>query len=87
MESINGAVEEMLFAGLPRYTHRQTQGLAAACAAHARLGPATLLLYDVTTLYFETDKADGFREPGSPRSAASNRRSPSGCSQTTPGSR
>ena len=28
------------------------------------LGPATLLLYDVTTLYFETDTADGFREPG-----------------------
>ena len=25
VESINGAVEEMLFAGLPRYTHRQTQ--------------------------------------------------------------
>lgn len=38
--------------------------LAAACAAHAHLGPATLCLYDVTTLYFETDKADGFREPG-----------------------
>jgi hypothetical protein len=36
--------------------------LAAACAAHAHLGPATLCLYDVTTLYFETDKADGFRE-------------------------
>nr|WP_170265751.1 IS1634 family transposase [Gordonia araii] len=40
------------------------QQLAAACAAHAGLGPATLVLYDVTTLYFETDKADGFREPG-----------------------
>ncbi|MFT4085667.1 MAG: IS1634 family transposase [Gordonia sp. (in: high G+C Gram-positive bacteria)] len=40
------------------------QRLAAACAAHAGLGPATLVLYDVTTLYFETDKADGFREPG-----------------------
>lgn len=38
--------------------------LARACAAHANLGPATLVLYDVTTLYFETDKADGFREPG-----------------------
>ena len=25
VESINGAAEEMLFAGLPRYTHRQTQ--------------------------------------------------------------
>jgi hypothetical protein len=37
--------------------------LAAACAEHAALGPASLVLYDVSTLYFETDKADGFREP------------------------
>jgi transposase len=28
------------------------------------LGPASLLLYDVSTLYFETDTGDGFREPG-----------------------
>jgi transposase len=28
------------------------------------LGPATLILYDVTALYFETDEGDGFREPG-----------------------
>jgi hypothetical protein len=38
--------------------------LAKACAAHARLGPASLVLYDVSTLYFETDTGDGFREPG-----------------------
>ena len=38
--------------------------LATACAAHARLGPASLVLYDVSTLYFETDRGDGFREPG-----------------------
>jgi hypothetical protein len=38
--------------------------LARACADHVRLGPATLLLYDVTTLYFEADTGDGFREPG-----------------------
>jgi hypothetical protein len=38
--------------------------LAAACAAHAGLGPASLVLYDVSTLYFETDAGDGFREPG-----------------------
>ena len=38
--------------------------LATACAAHARLGPASLVLYDVSTLYFETDGGDGFREPG-----------------------
>jgi Transposase DDE domain len=40
------------------------QGLSAACAAHARLGRASLVLYDVSTLYFETDAGDGFREPG-----------------------
>lgn len=38
--------------------------LARACADHVRLGPTTLLLYDVTTLYFETDEGDGFRESG-----------------------
>ena len=40
------------------------QGLSEACAAHAGLGPASLVLYDVSTLYFETDAGDGFREPG-----------------------
>lgn len=40
------------------------QGLSEACAAHARLGPASLVLYDVSTLYFEADQGDGFREPG-----------------------
>jgi hypothetical protein len=40
------------------------RGLAAACAAHAALGPASLVMYDVSTLYFETDHGDGFREPG-----------------------
>jgi hypothetical protein len=38
--------------------------LAGACAGHAGLGPASLVLYDVSTLYFETDAGDGFREPG-----------------------
>ena len=40
------------------------QRLAAACAAHAQLGPASLVLFDVSTLYFETDTADEFRIPG-----------------------
>jgi hypothetical protein len=40
------------------------QKISAACAAHARLGRASLVLYDVSTLYFETDKGDGFRESG-----------------------
>jgi hypothetical protein len=50
---------------LPVYARPEwRQRLAAACAAHARLGPASLVLYDVSTLYFETDAGDGFREPG-----------------------
>lgn len=40
------------------------EGLAAANADTAQLGAASLLLYDVTTLYFETDTGDGFRESG-----------------------
>jgi hypothetical protein len=40
------------------------QELAAACARHAGLGPASLVLYDVSTLYFETDGGDELREPG-----------------------
>jgi hypothetical protein len=50
---------------LPVYaTDQWRQQLAGACARHVGLGPATLVLYDVTTLYFETDEGDGFREPG-----------------------
>jgi hypothetical protein len=40
------------------------QALAAACAAHAGLSAASLVLFDVSTLYFETDAGDGFRESG-----------------------
>jgi hypothetical protein len=50
---------------LPVYAKESwRQELSAACAAHAGLGPASLVLYDVSTLYFETDAGDGFREPG-----------------------
>lgn len=50
---------------LPAFAEQSwRQALAAACAAHADLGPASLVLYDVSTLYFETDVGDGFREPG-----------------------
>jgi hypothetical protein len=50
---------------LPEYAKQEWRHrLSAACAAHAKLGPASLVLYDVSTLYFETDAGDGFREPG-----------------------
>src|SRR5579875_3649149 len=40
------------------------QRISASCAAHAGLGTASLVLFDVSTLYFETDEGDGFREAG-----------------------
>jgi Transposase DDE domain len=50
---------------LPGYaTPEFRAGLSAACTARAALGPSALVLYDVTTLWFETDIGDGFREPG-----------------------
>jgi hypothetical protein len=55
------------------------QKLAKACALHAGLGPASLVLYDVSTLYFETDAGDGSASPGSPKNAGWSRRSRSVC--------
>jgi hypothetical protein len=50
---------------LPGYaTDGFRRKLAAACARHAGLGPSSLVLFDVSTLYFETDTGDGFRESG-----------------------
>jgi hypothetical protein len=45
---------------IPVFRH----ALSKACAAHVKQGPASLVLYDVSTLYFETDAGDGFREAG-----------------------
>ena len=64
---------------LPVYARQAwRQRLSAACAAHARLGRASLVLYDVSTLYFEPTQG---RVPSrvSPRSGGWSRRSPSGC--------
>ena len=50
---------------LPLYARQEWRDrLSGACAARAALGPSALVLYDVTTLWFETDVGDGFREPG-----------------------
>jgi hypothetical protein len=44
---------------LPAYAEPSwRQGLAAACAARG-VGAASLVLYDVSTLYFETDQGMG----------------------------
>ena len=50
---------------LPSYARQEWRDrLSGAVAARAQLGPAALVLYDLTTLWFETDEGDGFREPG-----------------------
>jgi hypothetical protein len=50
---------------LPLYARPEWSAwLAAACAGHAGLDPAALVLYDVTTLHFEIHEGDGFRESG-----------------------
>jgi hypothetical protein len=63
------------------------QQISAACAAHASLGPASLVLYDVSTLYFETDAGTGSASRAFRRSGGWSRRSPSGCSQIRTGRR
>jgi hypothetical protein len=73
---------------LPAYAEQSWRRvLPAACAQHAELGPASLVLYDVSTLYFEPKSVTGSENWGSPRSADWTRRSRSGCSPTRPGSR
>ena len=50
---------------LPAYaTGGFRDALTRACATHAGIGPGVLVLFDVTTLYFETDEGDDFRKPG-----------------------
>jgi hypothetical protein len=62
------------------------QGLPRACAAQARPGPASLVLYDVSALYFEADQGRGVpRARVLPGSGGSSRRSPSACSQARTG--
>ena len=45
----------------PGWRHGAGRGQRRTCRAGAR---ASLVLFDVSTLYFETDAGDGFREPG-----------------------
>ncbi|MEY8567308.1 hypothetical protein AALF15_12150 [Corynebacteriaceae bacterium 7-707] len=50
---------------LPLYaTDEFRDAVSSVFADHAGIGPTSLVLYDVTTLYWESDEGDGFREPG-----------------------
>jgi hypothetical protein len=60
-------------------TESWRQKISAACAAHARPGPATLMPCDVSTLYFEADAGTGSGRAGCRRSGVWSRRSRSGC--------
>lgn len=79
------SIETLAEIGLASASHRTMQRhlpdyattgfrdeLTRACARHAGIGPGVLVLYDVTTLYLETDEGDDFRKPGFPRNAAWN---------------
>jgi hypothetical protein len=49
---------------LPAYAKQAwRQKISVAWAAHIGLDPASLVLFDMSTLYFETDEGDGFRAP------------------------
>jgi hypothetical protein len=68
VETVSGAPSDSprtppLNRRLPAHTQPSwRQSLATVCAAHAGLGPASLVKFDVSTLYFETGAGDGFRE-------------------------
>jgi hypothetical protein len=73
---------------LPRYGKPLwRKDISAACAAHAALGPASLVLYDVSRSTSKPMPVTGSVSPGSPKNAGWNHKSPSVCSPTRPGSR
>lgn len=50
---------------LPRYaTEKFCDAVTNVCADHPGIGPTSLVLYDVTKLYYQADEGDGFRESG-----------------------
>jgi len=63
---INGGSEDRLYRCLKRViASNYRDKLAKLCFAHASKGAGiTLVLYDVTTLYFEVQKEDDSRKPG-----------------------
>ena len=50
---------------LPRYADKDFRDqITHALATHAAIGPGVMVLYDVTTLYFEIDVPDELRKSG-----------------------
>jgi hypothetical protein len=70
---------------LPAYAKEAwRQKISAACAAHAGLGQASLVLYDVSTLYSETGEGRRVASRATRRSGDWTRKSPSACSAEDP---
>ena len=62
--------------------------IATACWAHACAGgPVGLVMYDLTTLYFEAENEDSLRKVGMSKERRVDRRSPWACSSPPTGSR
>jgi hypothetical protein len=69
-----GSIRVLEEAGVPPPSYRtierrlpdsvEVSAAAVAGPCGARLGAPSLVLYDVSTLYFETDQGDGFRKSG-----------------------
>jgi hypothetical protein len=57
----------------------EVTGGGTGVVSHAGPGPGSLVLYDVSTRYFETDAGDGFREAGFRGSGGWGRRSRPAC--------
>ncbi len=78
-----------IFRALGRCVERDYRGLlAAACLRHCtRSGPLSLVLYDVTTLHFETDVEDRLRKVGMSKERRVDPQVTVGLLTTGPGSR
>jgi transposase len=62
---INGLSKNRLYRCLARTVeHNYRSKLEEACFKHASMQGISLVLYDVTTLYFEIQKEDEYRKPG-----------------------
>jgi len=62
---VSGLRKNQLYRCLGRVIAQDYRGtIGKKCFGHARTGGISLMLYDVTSLYFETQKEDDYRKPG-----------------------
>lgn len=62
---VDGVGKDMLYRALQRTIKKNYRAtIAACCYSHAAAHGISLILYDVTTLYFEIQKEDDYRRPG-----------------------